>query len=568
LGGASVALIDTQGLVDHATTSADGSFSLRAPRAGRYSVSAQAREHVGAFVDGVKVAGGASGVDLTLGRAANGVAIAVHVRHSEPLPHGAALLISRLSDAEGDVWFAPIDPATETASAILPSAKEGYRVRAVAPLSGYLEISDAAHVLVLDAAVQHAPTAPVIAYVREQGIRIASTDPKHEDFADLEPLGRQIGDAGVVGVGEATHGTREFFQLKHRLFEYLATRRGFTTFAFEADQAECRRIEAYVQNTVPAGVTAQEVVHALGLPVWRGEEIVDLVAWMHSYNATADARGVPRLHFVGFDMQGWWPARRELVSFLDRVAPEAREPLEAALSKIEIEGSMSSVLPAVHAEIDDALAAAGRVVAAHHSDPDAAAAARDVTSLVQWHAYAIDPSDRTRDRAMADNIVALRAAAPHDKMMVWAHNYHIGRYAEVPSMGIQLANALGADYLSLGFVLGGGTFLACGFANAEQGDMTVTDLADHSFAPASAVDTVAPFVAVGAPLLALDLRSLPKGSAAAAWFSAPHPLREVGFLFNNESQNTIDRVLSAQFDIALFVAQSTSAHTPKANCYE
>jgi erythromycin esterase-like protein len=153
-------------------------------------------------------------------------------------------------------------------------------------------------------------------------------------------------------------------------------------------------------------------------------------------------------------------------------------------------------------------------------------------------------------------------------MMVWAHNYHVGRYAEVPSMGIHLATALGTDYVSLGFVLGGGTFVACGFANAEAGDMTVTDLADHSFAAASAVDAVAPFVAVGAPLLALDLRSLPKDSAAATWFSSPHPLREVGFLFNNEPQTTVDRVLASQFDIALFVARSTSAHTPKANCYE
>ena len=571
VAGAEVALLGVgeQRLEDHVETGADGSFTLRAPRAGRYSVSAHARDQVGAFVDGVEVAAGtgASNVALSLGKPAAGAKIAVVVHHREPLPRDAALLISRTSDDDGDVWLVPIDPATDTAVAIVPVGTKGYRARTVAPLSGGVWISDPAHVPVLDAAIQRAPTEPVIAYVRDKGIRIATTDPKQMDFPDLQPLGDAIGTASVVGVGEATHGTREFFQLKHRLFEYLATRRGFTTFAFEADQAECRKIEDYVQGKMPADVSAHEVVEALSLTVWHGDEVVDLVDWMHDYNATADARGVPRLHFVGFDMQSWWPARRELIGFLDHVDHAASKTLDAAIASIEIDGPMTSVPAATHAAVDAALAVAGRVVAAHADDPSAATAARDVTSMLQWHAYALDPTDRTRDRAMADNLVALHVAAPHDKMMVWAHNYHVGRYAEVPSMGSHLTKTLGRDYISLGFVLGDGTFRACSYADPAADTKVVTPLGDHSFAPASAVDTVAPFVATGSPLIGLDLRALPAGSASAAWFSAPHPLREVGFLFNSEPLHTVDRILASQFDVALFVAHSTSAHTPKADCY-
>ncbi|RZK34782.1 MAG: hypothetical protein EOO61_13005, partial [Hymenobacter sp.] len=55
------------------------------------------------------------------------------------------------------------------------------------------------------------------------------------DFADLQPLAPLVAGATVVGLGEATHGSREFFLLKHRLVEYLVTQQGFTTFAIEAD---------------------------------------------------------------------------------------------------------------------------------------------------------------------------------------------------------------------------------------------------------------------------------------------------------------------------------------------
>jgi erythromycin esterase len=82
-------------------------------------------------------------------------------------------------------------------------------------------------------------------------------------FADLQCLRRIIGDARIVSLGEATHGTREFFQLKHRLLEFLVTELDFAIFGIEANYPECLRINDYVR-------TAQEIrprpwrAHAFG----------------------------------------------------------------------------------------------------------------------------------------------------------------------------------------------------------------------------------------------------------------------------------------------------------------
>jgi erythromycin esterase len=57
-------------------------------------------------------------------------------------------------------------------------------------------------------------------------------------FADLEPLRAIIGDARIVALGEGTHGTREFFRMKHRLTEFLASEMGFTIFSIEASTPE------------------------------------------------------------------------------------------------------------------------------------------------------------------------------------------------------------------------------------------------------------------------------------------------------------------------------------------
>ncbi|WP_395842540.1 erythromycin esterase family protein [Archangium violaceum] len=127
----------------------------------------------------------------------------------------------------------------------------------------------------------------------------------------------------VVALGEATHGTREFFQLKHRMFEFLVTRMGFTVFAIEAPFTGAWAINDYVLTGQgePAAALA-----GLRFWTWQTEEVLALIHWMRAYNTSPEH---PRkLKFYGVDMQAvHQEAARVVLAYLARVDPEHAEAL-------------------------------------------------------------------------------------------------------------------------------------------------------------------------------------------------------------------------------------------------
>src|SRR5262249_23299687 len=118
----------------------------------------------------------------------------------------------------------------------------------------------------------------------------------------------------IVSLGEATHGTREFFQLKHRLLEFCVAELGFTIFGIEASYPECLRVNDYVLRGTgnPA-----EALAGTRFWTWDTEEVLALIEWMRGWNAT-HARQVK---FYGFDMQ--FPTEAAL-GLLDYLAHGAR----------------------------------------------------------------------------------------------------------------------------------------------------------------------------------------------------------------------------------------------------
>jgi erythromycin esterase-like protein len=81
----------------------------------------------------------------------------------------------------------------------------------------------------------------VVDWLRTNAIPLATVEAGHS-FADLEPLKTLIGNARIVALGEATHGSREIFQVKHRMLEFLASEMGFTIFSMEANMPEAYRL--------------------------------------------------------------------------------------------------------------------------------------------------------------------------------------------------------------------------------------------------------------------------------------------------------------------------------------
>ena len=107
-------------------------------------------------------------------------------------------------------------------------------------------------------------------------------------FADMQPLQAIVGNARIVSLGEATHGTREFFQLKHRMLEFFVSEMGFTIFGIEATMTESFDINEYVLTG--KGDPAKGLA-GIYFWTWDTEEVLDMIQWMRRYNAHP---GTPR----------------------------------------------------------------------------------------------------------------------------------------------------------------------------------------------------------------------------------------------------------------------------------
>jgi erythromycin esterase len=125
--------------------------------------------------------------------------------------------------------------------------------------------------------------------------------------ADLDPLLKRIGDARYVLLGEASHGTSEYYQWRTRISQRLIREKGFSFIAVEGDWPDCYRVNRYVKCLPDSGTDAREVLEAfVRWPtwMWANEEIVDLGEWLHRHNA--ELAEDKKVGFYGLDVYSLW----------------------------------------------------------------------------------------------------------------------------------------------------------------------------------------------------------------------------------------------------------------------
>lgn len=114
-------------------------------------------------------------------------------------------------------------------------------------------------------------------------------------LTDLEPLRRITGDATVVGLGESAHGAHELFVVKHRMVRFLVERLGFRAIAWEEDEPQGQRLDAYVTG----GAGGPRELLEDSIVVWRTHEILDVLEWIRAFNL---AHPGDLVRFVGTDV--------------------------------------------------------------------------------------------------------------------------------------------------------------------------------------------------------------------------------------------------------------------------
>lgn len=261
--------------------------------------------------------------------------------------------------------------------------------------------------------------------------------------ADFGPLLDRIGNARLVLIGEATHGTSEFYRIRAEITKALIQQRGFNFVAVEADWPDAARINAFVQRRDSRSSRQWEAFSRFPTWMWRNQEVLDFINWLREFNLqrrTADQR----VGFYGLDLYNLFGSIRAVLDYLDRVDPHtarvARErygcltPWEGdpqTYGRAALTGRYRICEKEAVQILKDLLKKQAEYTEFDGEHfMDAALNAKLVADAERYYRvmyYGSVESWNLRDRHMFETLESLlKHHGPSSKAVIWEHNSHLG----------------------------------------------------------------------------------------------------------------------------------------------
>jgi erythromycin esterase len=544
-----------------------GAFRFPKLAPGRYGVTASSPGLTAAYGGVVTITAGGQAQSLALKLGGDGFEISGAVADHTGAPvRGAIVGVIPLSEAEKSL-FTTITGDDGRYSLTAPSGVSYFLIAEAPPLPRTHRRIDPQEQVIdirLDPAPPPRPSdEAIIAWLRRSAIPL-TTAHAGRGLDDMEPLRAVIGDARIVALGEATHGSAEIFEIKHRLIELLVERMGFTTIALETGFAEALDVNEHVLGDrggkSDGKSDGKSALAGLRTTPLQTEEILALIRWMRRYNE--NPAHTKKVRFQGFDIVTF-AAYDGLLAYLKRADPRAETATRQALLPLRdlSDGSKAApdpkVIAATQKGIADVIALLDANKKAYSARTSAAAwdiARQHATVLKQAEAAFRDPS--LRDPAMAENVKwLLDRMAPKEKIVLWAHNTHVSfSPLGFSDLGRILRQRYKKDYFVIGTAFNRGAFRALDGWGAERRSPGVKD---HAIGPAPAGSLDASLALAKIPLFAVDLRTAP--APIDGWLASRIPVRSIGFYFVDEKRALYRTAPSKSYDAVVFLDEVTAA---------
>jgi protein-L-isoaspartate(D-aspartate) O-methyltransferase len=397
--------------------------------------------------------------------------------------------------------------------------------------------------------------------------------------ADTGALLERIGNARVVLLGEATHGTSEFYRMRAHITQALIERKGFRIVAVEADWPDAATIDRYVRG-ISDGAGDQPSFARFPTWMWRNLEVQEFVDWLRVFNEVRDPGD--RAAFYGLDLYSLYRSIHEVLAFLDRVDPEAariarhrygclspweQEPAVYGKAVItgQYRGCEQEVVGILKKILEQRLEYSDRDGARFL---DAAQNARIVANAERYYRmmyYGSVESWNLRDGHMFDTLTTLlNAHGPEAKAVVWEHNSHVGNAAATEmgtrgehNVGQLSRERFGSDAFLVGFGTDRGTVAAAHDWGGAMEAMRVRPAHPESYERL--------FHETGVEAGILHLRE-PVRSEVRGELEAPRLERAIGVIYRPDSElqsHYFQALLPHQFDEYIWFDE-TEAVTPLA----
>lgn len=275
---------------------------------------------------------------------------------------------------------------------------------------------------------------------------------------DYDALLALIGDARIVCIGEASHGTHEFYRERARITKRLIDEKGFHAVAVEADWPDAYRVNRYVRamsDDRDAQTALEGFKTRFPVWMWRNTEVLEFVEWLRIFNDSSEHK----VGFYGVDLYSLFSSIEAVIHYLEKVDPEGAKRARQRYACFDHFGDEAQAYGYAAAfgisqtcedEVVNQLTelqkrAADLANRDGHIPPDeffyAEQNARLVANAEEYYRSMFGgriSSWNLRDRHMAETIDALAAhLGPGSKLVIWEHNSHLGdaRFTEMGQQG-------------------------------------------------------------------------------------------------------------------------------------
>lgn len=419
-----------------------------------------------------------------------------------------------------------------------------------------------------DARHTRAEDAGLAAAIAHVATPLAETDERHDATLEL------IGDAEVVLLGEASHGTHEFYEARATITRRLIEERGFAAVAIEGDWPHAHRVHRYVQGRSDDRTPEQALSGFQRFPqwMWRNHEIESLVASLRALREAGHPVG-----FHGLDLYSLHDSMAEVIAFLDRHDPEEADRARLRYACFDqfgedpqaygylagrrsCEDQVVAQLVSIRRRAAEGVLHDGADLEEARFDAEMnARVVRDAEAYYRTMFRGRVESWNLRDTHMFETLEALRAHLVSrglpPRVVVWAHNSHLGdaRATELGEAGElnlgQLVRERHGDRARLiGFSTYHGTVTAASDWDAPARRSRVRKAMRGSFE--------ALLHEVGLPRFVLDLRSLGEASGA---LREERLERAIGVVYRPDTERTshyFHARLARQFDALVHFDES------------
>ncbi len=361
----------------------------------------------------------------------------------------------------------------------------------------------------------------------------------------------------IVGLGETTHGTKEFFNYKHRLVKYLVTQADYKVFIIEGSFTGSQKMNDYI---LQGKGSINDALRGVGYGVWMTEEFTSFIEWMKQYNSTRDDSN--KIRFYGCDLVNEVLTAKKLKDYLEEnntLTSLVEKGLNWIIAKKHVEkyakDDVKALLQSL-TELDSFFETMN-----NKNDNTIAIYKQEKYILEQFAQMLLANSSEKvmlRDKFMAENIEWILKHENNKKVIFWAHNEHIANNnnkKEQKPAGYYLKQKYENNYYAFGFGFYNGTNSTF---DRKSRKWVINQIPDVSIKKS----TDAVFKECKYPNFILDFASVDTNEAISAFLNTGLYRRAIGAIYCPEKRklrNYIKGKLIDTFDGIIFFRETEAS---------